>query len=210
MDWTVKPDTERDISITEINLSARQAVHQELYQSQTNRDIFEIINQFYTTTDAPVTEQLQHHLKRIKKIPVVGDGCLVQGLDPRFTEVIGYLTKRTLLGKLTPRTLINSDTFTVMFSCLTAKSLHNLWKLTEDGDLSDIMKSLMFVKMKHRLGLESLSLEATIDAEEYRRQALQYNSDGAGPSGKSIQSQYLHIINTHIIYSMFYYWFYIK
>ena len=189
MDWTVKPDAERDISTTEINLSARQAVHQELYQSQANRDTFEIINQFNTTTDAPVTEQLQNLIKHINEIPVVGGGCLVQGLDPR----IGYLTK---LRKSTPRTLINSDTFTVMFSCPTINSLHNLWKLAEEGDLSDIMISLMLGKLKHRFNLESLSLESTIDVDEYRKQALQDNNDGAGASGISIQSQYRYIINS--------------
>ena len=187
LDWTVKPDVKRDISTTEINLSARQAAHHELYQSQTNRDIFEIMSQFQTITDAPITEQLQHHIKCIRNIPVVGDGCLEQGLVQGLDPCIEQWQKPRK-----PKTLINGDTFTVMFSCPTIKSLHNLWKLAEDGDLSDIMKSSMFGYIRQHLPLESLNLESTIDADEYRQLQTKLQGHSGGDDTvtnmKSIQS----------------------
>ena len=168
LDWAVKPDVKSDISTTEINLSARQRLHFEL--------------------------QTQSHLRALipnaKKIPIVGDNCLRDGLDPNVIDQLR--SGKNPFSITVPRTLINSDTFTVMFSCPTIKSLHNLWKLAEDGDLSDITKSLIFGHMKDQLPMESLNVESTIDADEYRKlqKALQGHVVGADTT-KSIQSRYL-------------------
>ena len=168
MDWTVKRDAKRDISTTEINLSSRQSLHFKLLKIR----------------------KLQGLLEQTKQITTTGDGeCLSVGLDPNICNIYNLLRS----GK---RTLINSDTFTVMFSCPTIKSLQNLWKLAEDGDLSQIMKSLIFGHMKDQLPLESLNLESTIDTNEYRalQKTLQGHTGGADSSTlqEPIQSKYRH------------------
>ena len=168
LDWTVKPDVKRDISTTEINLSARQSLH---FKLQTK-------------------SQLPAIIKNAKEIPIVGDNCLRDGLETNI--IVQLRSGKSPFSKTVPRTLINNDTFTVMFSCPTIKSLHNLWKLAEDRDLSDIMKSLIFGNMKDQLPLESLSVESTIDGDEYRK--LQKTLQGHSSSGnttKSIQSRYM-------------------
>ena len=168
LDWAVKSDIKRDISTTEINLSARQSLHFEL---QTKSHLRAII-------------------KNAKEIPIVGDNCLRDGLEPNIIDQLR--SGRSPFSKTVPRTLINSDTFTVKFSCPTIKSLHNLRKLAEDGDLSDIMKSLTFGHMTDQLPLESLSVESTIDGDKYRKlqKTLQGHSTGADTT-KSTQCRYM-------------------
>ena len=176
MDWTVKRDAKRDISTTEINLSSRQSLHFKLLKIR----------------------QLQGLLEQTKQITTTGDGeCLSEGLDPNICNIYNLLRSgKSPFQKTVPRTLINSDTFTVMFSCPTIKSLQNLWKLAEDGDLSQIMKSLIFDHMKDQLPLESLNLESTIDTNEYRalQKTLEGHTGGADTSTfeEPIQSKYRH------------------
>ena len=160
LDWAVKPDVKRDISTTEINLSARQAIKARFDRKHNIEKLIKDVNEIATIYD---------------------DWCLRSPLDP---DVLSQLRMNENLFPLNgPRTLINNDTFTVMFSCPTIKSLHNLWKLAEDGELSDVMKSLMFGYRRQHLPLESLNLECTINAEEYRKLQKTLQAD----SGKYIQ-----------------------
>ena len=168
LDWAVRPHVKRDISTAEINLSARQALKARFDRKH----------------------NIEKLIKDVNEIAIIGGLCLQKPLNP---DVLSQLRKEeNPFSFNAPRTLINSDTFTVMFSCPTIKSLHNLWKFTEDGDLSDIMKSLMFGYMKVQLPLESLSLESIIDAAEYRQlqKTLQGHRGGAdtGENRKLTQS----------------------
>ena len=159
LDWTVKPDVKRDLSTTEINLSARQALKARLDWKH----------------------NIEKLIKDVNEIAIIDGLCLRKPLDP---DVLSQLLMDENPFPLTgPHTLINSDTFTVIFSCPAIKSLHKLWKLAEDGALSDVMKSLMFDYMRQHLHLESLNLECTINAEEYRKLQKTLQAD----SGKYIQ-----------------------
>ena len=159
LDWTDKSDVKRDISTTEINLSARQALKARFDRKHNIGKLIQGVNEIAT----------------------INDRCLRKPLDP---DVLSQLRMDENPFPLNgPNTLINSDTFTVMFSCPTIKSVHNLWKLAEDGELSDVMKSLMFGYMRQHLHLESLNLECTINAEEYRKLQKTLQAD----SGKYIQ-----------------------
>ena len=160
LDWAVKPDVKRDISTTEINLSARQAIKARFDRKH----------------------NIEKLIKDVNEMATIDGICLSKPIDP---DVLSQLRKDENPFPLNgPQTLLNSDTFTVMFSCPTIKSLCYLWKLAEGGDLSDIMKSLMFGSMKQQFLLESLNLECTINAEEYRKLQKTLQAD----SGKYIQS----------------------
>ena len=159
LDWIVKPDVKGDISTTEINLSARQALKAR-FDRKCN---------------------IEKHMKDVNEMVTIDGLFLRKPLDPDVLSQLGKDENPFPLNG--PNTLINSDTFTVMFSCPTSKSLHNLWKLAEDGDLSDSMKSLMFGYMMQQLPLKSLNLECTINAEEYRKLQKTLQAD----NGKYIQ-----------------------
>ena len=181
LDWAVKPDVKRDISTTEINLSARQALKARFDRKH----------------------NIEKFIKDVNEIATIDGQCLCTPLDP---DVLSQLRMDENPFPLNgPHTLINSDTFTVMFSCPTIKSLHNLWQSAESGDLSDIMKSLMFGYMQNQIPLESLSLESTIDGDEYRK--LQKTLQGyvvGSDTTKSIQSRYMN--GQYIILTAFTNW----
>ena len=167
LDWTVKPDVKRDISTTEINLSARHALKARFDRKYNSEKLIKDVDEIATINTDDIDDD--------------DDRCLCTPLDPDVLSQLGKDENPFPLNG--PHTLINSDTFTVMFSCPTIKSLHNLWKLAEDGDLSDIMRSLMFGYIRQNLHLDSLNLECTINAEENRKLQKTLQAD----SGKYIQ-----------------------